>query len=52
MLDFSIAIPEINIATFRDIQRHRYFTILINRWDNYQSADEEFILLSSPLYNY
>ncbi len=49
MLDFSIAIPEINIATFRDIQRHRYFTILINRWDNYQSADEEFILLSSPL---
>jgi thymidylate synthase ThyX len=49
MLDFSIAIPDIDIATFRDVQRHRYFTIQINRWDSYQSTDEEFILLSSPL---
>lgn len=50
MLDFTIAIPGIDIATFRDIQRHRYFTILINKWDKYQSGEaEEFILLSSPL---
>lgn len=49
MLYFCIAIPEIDLATFRDVQRHRYFTIQINRWDNYQSSEEEFILLSSPL---
>ena len=49
MLDFSIAIPGIDIATFRDVQRHRYFTIQINKWESYQSTDEEFILLSSPL---
>lgn len=49
MLDFCIAIPEIDLATFRDVQRHRYFTIQINRWDNYQSNEEEFVLLSSPL---
>jgi len=49
MLDFTIAIPGIDIATFRDVQRHRYFTILINKWDNYQSNDDELILLSSPL---
>ena len=50
MLDFTIAIPGIDIATFRDVQRHRYFTIFINKWDNYQSGEaEEFILLSSPL---
>jgi thymidylate synthase ThyX len=49
MLDFCVAILEIDLATFRDIQRHRYFTILINRWDSYQTSDEEFILLSSPM---
>ncbi len=49
MLDFTIAIPDLDIAAFRDIQRHRYFTIQINKWENYQSTDEEFILLSSPL---
>jgi|SoiMethySBSTD1v2_1073268.scaffolds.fasta_scaffold218947_2 thymidylate synthase ThyX len=49
MLDFSIAIPELDIATFRDVQRHRYFTIQIYKWDSYRSKDEEFILLSSPL---
>ncbi|MGD9674650.1 MAG: FAD-dependent thymidylate synthase [Candidatus Nitrosocosmicus sp.] len=49
MLDITIAIPGIDIATFRDVQRHRYFTILINKWDSYQSNDDEFILLSSPL---
>jgi thymidylate synthase ThyX len=51
MLDFTITIPEIDIATFRDVQRHRHFTININRWDSYQSGgdSEEFILLSSPL---
>jgi hypothetical protein len=44
MLDFTITIPGIDIATFRDVQRHRYFTILINQWDSYQSNDDEFIL--------
>lgn len=49
MLDFTITIPEIDLATFRDVQRHRYFTININRWKNYQSSGNEFELLSSPL---
>jgi thymidylate synthase ThyX len=49
MLYFTINIPAVDLATFRDIQRHRYFTILINRWNGYQNNDEEFTLLSSPL---
>lgn len=49
MLDFTITIPSVDIATFRDIQRHRYFTIIINRWDNYQSEEQELDLLSSPM---
>jgi hypothetical protein len=30
MLDFTITIPNLDLATFRDIQRHRFFTIIIN----------------------
>lgn len=49
MLDYTISIPDIEIATFRDIQRHRYFTILVNRWDLRHDTEEEINLLTSPL---
>jgi hypothetical protein len=50
ILDFCMTIREIDLATFRDVQRRRYFTININRWNNYQSSsNQEFELLSSPL---
>lgn len=51
MLDFTITIPNVDVATFRDIQRHRYFTIIINRWNNSQSEEQELVLLSSPMSN-
>lgn len=49
MLDFTIVVPGIDIVTFRDFQRHTYFSILINKWENYQLIEEELILLSSPI---
>lgn len=49
MIDFTITIPNVDIATFRDIQKHRYFTILIRRWDLRYDEDCECDLLSSPL---
>lgn len=49
MIDFTITIPKLDIATFRDIQRHRYFTILINTWDSRHDGDCECETLSSPM---
>ena len=49
MIDFTITIPNVDIATFRDIQRHRYFTILINRWEWRFDEDFECDLLCCPL---
>jgi len=49
MIDYTITIPKLDIATFRDIQRHRYFTIIINKWDSRYDEDCECDLLSSPM---
>lgn len=49
MLDFTITIPDLDIATFRDIQRHRYFSIIINKWDLMHDSEAELHLLASTL---
>lgn len=47
LMDFTIHIPKIDYATFRDVQRHRMFSIYIT--DSAYSFKNEWDILSSPM---
>jgi thymidylate synthase ThyX len=50
LIDYTINIPQIDFGTFRDVQRHRHFTIIVNRW--YGQYRKETDLLTKSLGTY